>query len=293
MADNQVDVRKANFKMALNVFLKTVLAAILCFFLYMSVTVIVMGLGTKDIGYELYEIQSNGSAILLRTHLYENDSSAEASSGHASTDPTTTGSTTGTAIAGAAGTTASGQSSAAGTTTSTRPTNQRQMTIRSELSPAMNLLMDIIAQVLMLLLLAAFPYSILWAQGDRDKNSVNFGHMSEDKLRGLKVGLMAEIPYFFTYFLLLLSRLVVFFPNYIGIYRLFNLPFLPLFNRIIGGAGVTATAQVSWLGMLWLLLLLAVVPAVCHLAYFLGYKQISISEKLIYVNPEKKKRRRR
>lgn len=82
--------------------------------------------------------------------------------------------------------------------------------------------LNVLSSILMLLLLAAFPYSIVWSKGDRDKNSVNFGHMQEDKLRGLKVGLMAAIPSAIGYIVLVLSKLGVCFSKYIFLYRFAN-----------------------------------------------------------------------
>jgi hypothetical protein len=152
--------------------------------------------------------------------------------------------------------------------------------------------LNVLSSIMMLLLLASFPYSIVWSKGDRDKNSVNFGHMQEDKLRGLKVGLMAAIPSAIGYIVLVLSKLGVCFPKYIFLYRFANVPFMPIINSMVS-TEIQNTAQVPWPAILAMLMVVAFVPLVCHFAYFLGYKQISLSEKFIYINPNKKKKRRR
>ena len=112
------------------------------------------------------------------------------------------------------------------------------------------------------------------------------------ELRGLKVGLMAAIPSAIGYIVLVLSKLGVCFPKYIFLYRFANVPFMPIINSMVS-TEIQNTAQVPWPAILAMLMVVAFVPLVCHFAYFLGYKQISLSEKFIYINPNKKKKRRR
>ena len=276
-------VRKENFKMALQVWLRSILSVVLSFFVYMSITVLVTGLFSEDIGYRIYETTSSGERVLIEEHLYADDSSAApAVSSETPVGPDLPG---GQENASAV----SDTSSAA--TRETLPEGQFRETIRSDPPAAASIAGDVIASICMLLLTAAFPYSIVWSKGDRDKNSVNFGHMQEDKLRGLKVGLMAGIPGALAYIVLILSKLGVFFPGYIFVYRFMNTPFLPIINALT--RGVSTTPEVSWTAILVMLIVVAFVPLVCHFGYVLGYKQISLSEKFIYVNPNKKKRRRR
>ena len=42
-----------------------------------------------------------------------------------------------------------------------------------------------------------------------------------------------------------------------------------------------------------MLMTVVFVPLLAHVGYWLGYKEISLVERFIYVNPNKKKRRRR
>lgn len=277
-------VRKENFKMALQVWLRTILSVVLSFFVYMSITVLVTGLFSEDIGYRIYETTSSGEPRLIEEHLYADDSSAA---------PAVSSETpVGPDLPGQQETASAAPDTSSGTVTQeTLPEGQFRQTIRSDPPAAASITGDIIASICMLLITAAFPYSIVWSKGDRDKNSVNFGHMQEDKLRGLKVGLMAGIPGALAYIVLILSKLGLLFPTYIVIYRFINTPFLPIINALTNG--VSTTPEVSWPAILVMLIVVAFVPLICHFGYVLGYKQISLSEKFIYVNPNKKKRRRR
>ena len=279
------DMQKENFKMGLQVFLRTILSAILSFFVYMSLTMMASGLSTHEIGYEIYERNSSGEMISIRTHLYENDSSAPAPTQTPAGPDAAPGANTTTAGSGT-GTTASQ------TAAETLPTNQQKVALRSEEPVGVRIAVDILSSICMLLILAAFPYSIVWSKGDRDKNSVNFGHMQEDKLRGLKVGLISAVPAGIAYVVLLVSKIFDVLPGYVFLYRLGNVPFLPFLNAIIPDT-VKTTAQVPWGSIAAMLVCVIFVPAICCLAYFLGYKQISLTEKFIYTNPDKKKKRRR
>lgn len=308
MAD-QHNLGMANLKMAVNVFFRTVFSAVLAIILYMSLMMIITGFATKNIGERIVEYDETAGTTRIVSQFYYSEttttasagttvsSAASASAGSQTGPAGTTSQPTGAGTTSAE-TTASGGTGAAGaekttaTTVETLPSNQRREVIRSEIPAGTQLIFDIVAQVLMLILLLALPYSKLWLQGDKDSNAVHFGHMTEDKLRGLKVGLMAAIPSFIVYFILFLSKLGLVFPKFIYTYRLLNLSFLPLVNRVIG-TNIAVTADISWLSMLALLLTVAAVPFICWLSYLLGYKHISVSEKLIYVDPQKKKKRRR
>ena len=94
--------------------------------------------------------------------------------------------------------------------------------------------MGILSQSFMFVLFAALIYSKLWERGDRDANSVNFGRMEEDKLRGLRIGLIAAVPSIVFYLLLVVSRLGLVTEKYFCIYRGLNLTFMPVMSALTG-----------------------------------------------------------
>ena len=68
MANNDIsraDARKENVSLALGVFWRTVVAGFLCLFLYMSITILITGLTTHKVGYQIYEKTESGSAVLV------------------------------------------------------------------------------------------------------------------------------------------------------------------------------------------------------------------------------------
>ncbi len=309
-------LQKENFKIATSVFLSTILAAVLNFIIYMSFTVIFTGLSTKTIGERIYERINDKEARIVTEIYYDSTTTAQ----HGSTTLNTSGQagstakdsgtasaseTTANAAAGASTnptssandntTTAANASSTsgnpAGTTNTTLPSNQYKVTIRSEMPKSTTVFMNILSQLFMLILYSALIYSKLWMLGDRDINAVNFGRMEPDKLRGLRIGLLAAIPSFVFYLLLVLAKLKIFTEKYLLIYRFLNISFMPIVMSVTGQGN--STAEISWLSILVILLTVAVMPMVCFGAYLLGYNHISLSEKIIYVNPNKKKKKRR
>ena len=217
-----------------------------------------------------YRVDSEGNQTLVEEHYYADESEDASSEAPVSEDSPSSGEEE--------------------TTTTTEQLYKE--TLRSEMSPGARVAQDVICSILTLLLLAAFPYSVMWTQGDKDNNSVHFGHMAEDKLRGLKVGALAAIPSAAAYILLILSKLGVLLPNYYAFYRFMNVPFMPILDRLTGGTALM-TAEISWGAIAAMLMTVVFVPLLAHVGYWLGYKEISLVERFIYVNPNKKKRRRR
>lgn len=273
------DIQKENRRLSLKVFLHSILAAVLCFFVYMSVTALAVGIFTKDIGYRYWEKQEDGSLVIVEEHWYADEEPEESSAPPVVAGP---------GGAGAQKTEPSGSTTT--TTGSTIPTNWTREVVRSELSAGAEVALNLVCSLFMLLILGAFAYADLWGRGDRDKNLVQFGHMQKDIWRGLKVGCVAAIPAGAMLLLVLITKLGGFFENSIVFYRLMNIPFISVFNALIPNIG--SVAAVPWWMFPLFLVMWAYVPLVCQLGYFLGYKQISLSEKLIYVNPNKKKKRR-
>lgn len=130
-------------------------------------------------------------------------------------------------------------------------------------------------------------YMAAWRCGSREQNYVHFGHMKEDLWRGTKIGLIAIAPYSICFVLMLLSKAGIL-PNLLWIIRIVYAPFVVLFNLLVpnvtaAGTGVSID-EISYLGIFLASLLQLYVPLVTGIAYRLGYKGISLYQKLIYQN---------
>ena len=132
--------------------------------------------------------------------------------------------------------------------------------------------------------LAAILYPAVWKTGSKDRNLVHFGHISEDKFKGLKIGVIAVIPAFllFAFFIATKGNIAANFPAVwlkflnANAYSLIDL----LQNKVI------LLKDIPALNLVLMALTQITVPIICYLAYFLGYKEISLADKLIYKKKE-------
>ena len=150
-----------------------------------------------------------------------------------------------------------------------------KQTIKSPLSGTGNVVFRLLTQTFTLLLTIGFIYPKLWQLGAKDSNLVKFKHRVSDPLRGLKIGLTAQIPA-----LLLLISFFIFMRNVpLKLYALLNSSFYALIDMI---GGTKSFGQIGVFQAVALFLLLLIVPAVSAGAYLLGLKDISLSERFIY-----------
>lgn len=229
-------------KNAGKVYLRFVLALVLCGFLFLSMSVLTLGLLGSNVGYRISEQTESGQVIIVKEYYYELGE-AEVKSMEL-------------------------------------PDGQRLEQIR-EVSPAVQKGADIVTLILMLLIMGAFQYSMLWNLGDKDSVGVRYKGEAYDRLRGLKIGLLGTVPTFVLYVLLWLSKFGLITESYLPIYRLINIPFLPYINLIIP-SDIKAAAGASVWQILAVAPIVLVVPAVCFVAYVLGSKQISLHERMTY-----------
>ena len=141
----------------------------------------------------------------------------------------------------------------------------------------------IIIQVLDFIMYTPIVYSAAWGIGCREKNYVHFGHMKADLWRGTKIGFIAIAPYSLCLFLMILSKAGII-PNIFAIIRFIYAPFATFFYLFIPNLTTSSIDEISYLGIFLASLLQLYVPLVTGIAYRLGYKGISLYQKLIYQN---------
>lgn len=131
----------------------------------------------------------------------------------------------------------------------------------------------------------AFLYPSLRKLGVSDANMVKFEGQREDKLKGLKIGLLANVPafVFLCYFAVTKSGLTKTVPS-----ALFKYTHCYLYSLI---EWITRDAKFGALGtgkFLLLFLLLAILPLISTASYYLGYSGIEIGDKLMFSGKSKK-----
>ena len=120
--------------------------------------------------------------------------------------------------------------------------------------------------------------------GTNDSNLVRFKHKNEDKFKGLKIGAVAAVPNYLLLIFLVIAKLGAF-PNFpMALYKFLNSSVYS-FIEIILGRAITVSELAVWrLALLFILPLL--IPVIAGISYILGYKNISVGEKLIYKNKQ-------
>lgn len=148
-------------------------------------------------------------------------------------------------------------------------------------------IMNLVALVLQTVLFALIVYTKMWDLGDKNANSANFGHIKGDPLRGLTLGLLAAVPSVISFLALVADKLFGFWGGMATAYRLCHTALYPVIVWSMGSTVSLTTADISWGGILCAGLPLLFMPAVATLAYFLGYRHISLREKIVFVNKQK------
>lgn len=161
--------------------------------------------------------------------------------------------------------------------------NQRLEELRA-FYPNRKILLDSVTQILLLILLAIFPYSILWNMGNRDDTNVRYKGKRFTPLRGFWIGSIAMVPYGVLTLLLALTKFGLFPSDYSIVYRLVMTPFFPYINWVTSSGVLENMA--TW-RLLLLLPTLLFVPTVCGIAYRLGHKQYSVEEHLVFSKENK------
>ncbi|MBE6749712.1 MAG: hypothetical protein E7560_00920 [Ruminococcaceae bacterium] len=156
---------------------------------------------------------------------------------------------------------------------------------RSEVSKQGKSIFLIVTQVMTLVLFINFVFSHIWERGNKDSNLAAFGHIKGDKLLGFKTGLAAIIPYAIFYLILSLnvSNIGAKFPLFI--IKFLSAAFYSIYELIFDGLMLFGELKVLQIVSMFATLL--IVPIITGLAYYLGYKDISIAQKLMYKKERK------
>ena len=153
--------------------------------------------------------------------------------------------------------------------------------IRSLLSGGDRIAFLLVSQAINLVLLITIIYGNVWQMANNDSNMIRYKHKEEDKLKGLKIGALAVSPY-------ILLLLVLSFTKFnVGLFKVINSAFYGFIDLICSNALTFDNLSIFKIILIFLMLL--IVPIVTHIIYMLGYKDISIGDKILYNHYKKKK----
>lgn len=157
--------------------------------------------------------------------------------------------------------------------------------IRTSLSGIGKAIFLITTQGLSLIMIIAFAGHSVYNHGFKDSNLVRIGSKKKDMLKGLKIGLVGNIPFFILFFVMVAMAfgLAPKFP--VLWYAFFNSHYYAIIVGVVGD--VKEVSQLGVAHYIILFLLQFVIPAVTAVGYMLGFKGISLSEKIIYKKEDK------
>lgn len=156
------------------------------------------------------------------------------------------------------------------------------------LSAAASFLMNLIALLLQGSIFFMLVFSGLWSLGDKESNAVQFGHMQATASRGFKIGCIASIPSVISFVVLVADKLFSFWEKSAMVYRICQVGLYPIIVWSMGPAASTTTAQLSWGQIIGAGIPVLFLPIVAGLSYYLGFKQIMVSDRLMFENKKKK-----
>jgi len=152
----------------------------------------------------------------------------------------------------------------------------------SEYMNSDNYLLLSVMQLAELFIYGGLIYRFFWKIGNGDLNKVNFGKQKRDYFKGLKASMLASIPHFLCYILLIISKVTEFSNAVLVVYKILGTPFVPIIFRFTLSTGMISSVPL-W-GVIVSGLTILLMPIVATAAYMLGMYDYSIMENLIYKN---------
>lgn len=152
--------------------------------------------------------------------------------------------------------------------------------IRSDVTATGDALFLIISALFTLSLAGTITYSYIWKEGNKDLNLIRFGRAPLDKYKGVKIGLVAVLPYLLVLISLAIGKNSFAKSIPVVLYKYLNCSVFSVIDVICGNT--STFGELSVLRMLLLFVAMLIVPVFFGLSYYIGYKDILISEKLIY-----------
>ena len=223
--------------LALQCIIRTLVACFIAFMIYVSITVIMVGGSTKEIGYTILYSEDGESFSEVYSHYYKNGEDPK----YADYDG---------------------------------KENYYKTPIRSELNKGTNIRIRWIAQNLSFICWVAVICGVMWRAGDAN---VDLAEPSKKEvlLKGLKVGLLADIPFAASYFVLVVTSVFKILPSYSIIHKILTFYMFAFNDTFIKG-------QRTFWGILGACVVLIPLPIICMVAYYMGKRHINFKEKLIY-----------
>lgn len=239
------DFVQDSLKYGVKLYGKLIVANILCFIIVFSISFIAAFLFSEEIGYKVSGVSPDGTVSdNLYTHYYADGDDLKYA----------------------------------------EYVNQgyelNKLTIRSGISGGARLFLQIASQICGLGILISFIYPMFKDIGGKDRNAVNFGRIKEDKLKGFKSGLFTIIPVTVVTLFFILTKSGITAEFSVSLYIFFNSSFYGIMDILTNHQ--VMFKDVGTLNLVLIILVQLIIPIIAHVAYTLGYRDVSVSDRLIY-----------
>jgi len=144
--------------------------------------------------------------------------------------------------------------------------------------------MLVIMQIVELLICGGLVYGNMWNAGNRDLNKVRFNREKRDFFKGLKIGLIATIPNFVVFVLVIIAKLAGWTNWVFAIYKLMGAYYVPIVYKYVLTDNILS--EISMLRIVLSGCLMLFVPLVATGAYMLGISDYSLLEHTLYKKQE-------
>lgn len=156
----------------------------------------------------------------------------------------------------------------------------KKIGIYSELGGAPRAAMMIISQICTLGTVFLFMYGKVYYVGDSDANKVAFERIKYDRFKGFKMGAVPAVFSLVFYVWLVLGKLGIGGDISLAVFRLINYHLFAYCQLIFGDTA--SVAELGWGSIIAAFLTVVLIPIICQMCYILGYKRISVFEKLVF-----------
>ncbi len=153
---------------------------------------------------------------------------------------------------------------------------------------------EIATQIISLIVFCLMIYDVAWNYGSHQSNAFSFGRTKRDYFESVKLAVCGSFVGIVAYILLLVSRFVSGINWALPVFSAVNSAFLPYLNCFLqftdkpyAPSGLTVITQsnsleISTLGIVAMLLPFIIKIIVCVIGYELGFRQISLKDKILY-----------
>ncbi len=147
---------------------------------------------------------------------------------------------------------------------------------------------SLITQLCSLMIVVVLMFSSAWEMGSKDANMIGIDKLKSDKWLGLKAGIVACLPDIIASVLLVLVKFGTINDAYTVLYGLYNSSFLPFHQSLL--PQTMTVLEHNTIGYFLSASTAVIAPICAAFGYRLGLLQISLSDTLLYITPEARKR---